>query len=468
MMRLQGLTSLEKSLTLRATFRNFHHFFMNCFSKGIEKVEGLFIRGNHFKDWCDFMQFNNWTGSIGPRKHGKTMCKVLGYCAWRIWQTQERKRPYYEMMIISNIETLAARKIAMLNRLIDANPDFDHFKRMTTAEGIAHYKVNGNEIIIYPAGIGSANRSVHPDEVHVTDPHSDPDKKVSFDPVEIIKDSQVFRRAIMNFPKEGGMLHCEGTRMSSWDIFGYISKSKLFQYREDEAIIDYSTKEILWPEYYTFDRLMSIKEDGPEDFEQEYQGVPIRSTQGYITQDELDQVINPDLKPIDFNVPIGTKKEIRGGYDLGKKAHPSHISVFSWDGSGKKTQLLSLWMDRMDYSVQVETVTKIIKNLKVDSMRYDNTRGELEGLMEIGALPQEMEPVLFNVKTKHSMARALGTAVRRGEIELLDDPRQTAQILNCDSELRSEDTSDGHGDSFWTNAMAMESFCVVEPQIRWL
>ncbi len=461
------MKNLENTLFLKSSLNNFAFNFREIFSAGIKAVEGKFIYEPVFDEWCDFIQDNPWTDSVGPRRHGKTTCQLLGYWGWRLWRLQVQQKPHYEIMGMAVNESLAAKQISNFKRYIEYNPFYSEFKSIGNSSGSALYQWWDKTFEIYPAGIGSASRSRHPDEVNVTDPHTDPDRKDSaLDPVEIVKATQIFKRSIVLLPKDGGKLHVEATRISKYDIHGYCQSSNLFKCRTWKAIINDAQKIILCPTMWTWEKLNTLRIDSPMDFEQEFQAIPLRSVMGYVSQEDLDAVIVHNSKSLDFSIQQDLKKtEVRGGYDLGKKAHPSHVSVFKFDGKGKKEQILSHWMDRMDYTIQLEHVEKIIKHLHVDSLHYDNTRGELEMLHENGTLPGVMEPVTFNVKTKFGMARSLGTAINRKTITLLDDPRQTHQILNCDGDLKSEVTSEGHGDAFWSNGLALHAFDEPKPMI---
>ena len=464
---LNGLKKLEDTLFLQASLNNFAFHFKEIFSAGIKAVEGKFIYESIFEEWCDFIQANDWTDSVGPRRHGKTTCQCLGYLAWRLWQIQAMEKPNYEIMLMSVKGELAAQQIRNLNRYIEYNPFYKEFEPTFKSDSYAEYKYRDKTLMVYPEGIGSATRSLHPDEVYITDPHTDPDRKdATLDPVEIVKTTQIFKRSIVHIPKDGGKLHVESTRISKHDIHGYCQSSALFKCRTWKAIINDAQKIILCPNMWTWDRLNALRNDSPADFEQEFQAVPLRSVMGYVNAEDLDAVIVPDSVNIDFEQNHEfTRTEVRGGYDLGKKAHPSHVSVFKYSGNGKKEQIVSFWMDRMDYTDQLPIVEKMIDNLHIDSLPYDDTRGELTMLHEQGRLPPAMEPVIFNAKIKQSMARCLGSAIRKREILLLDDVRQTSQILNCDGDLKSESTSDGHGDSFWSNALALQSFEQPQPMV---
>jgi hypothetical protein len=67
-----------------------------------------------------------------------------------------------------------------------------------------------------------------------------------------------------------------------------------------------------------------------------------------------------------------------------------------------------------------------------------------------------------------SMATVLSDRVTHGTVKLLDDARQTNQMLAVNNNLQAIESPQGHGDSFWSNAMALpereeqqEAFVVV-------
>ena len=115
----------------------------------------------------------------------------------------------------------------------------------------------------------------------------------------------------------------------------------------------------------------------------------------------------------------------------------------------------------MDYSDQIDLVRTKIKDLNIDSVYYDATRGEFDVLAEKELLPPQLIPVRFTRKSKEGMATLLDQQVTNRTIKFLDDPDQTDQILAVDSDLEAiEYTNDKgqvfHGDSFWGNALALK------------
>jgi hypothetical protein len=63
----------------------------------------------------------------------------------------------------------------------------------------------------------------------------------------------------------------------------------------------------------------------------------------------------------------------------------------------------------------------------------------------------------FTAKSKMTMAQIFETYVHEGNTKLLADERQTAQILSVNNELKAPETPQGHGDAFFSIAMALQA-----------
>ena len=70
-------------------------------------------------------------------------------------------------------------------------------------------------------------------------------------------------------------------------------------------------------------------------------------------------------------------------------------------------------------------------------------------------MPDYFEAVVFTKKRIFSMATTLSDRVTQGLVKLLDDPRQTNQMLAVNNQLQAIESPQGHGDSFWIVAMAL-------------
>ena len=138
-----------------------------------------------------------------------------------------------------------------------------------------------------------------------------------------------------------------------------------------------------------------------------------------------------------------------GGWDLGKKNHPAHFSVFARQGK-KRVQLHDHWFDHEDYTEQLEYIQAHVDAWGMYKVYYDATRGELEMMQETGELPAEYEGVHFTFKAKHSMANSFDRAITAKEVTLLNVPRSISQILIVNGDLKAPTTPEGHGDCFWS------------------
>jgi hypothetical protein len=120
------------------------------------------------------------------------------------------------------------------------------------------------------------------------------------------------------------------------------------------------------------------------------------------------------------------------------------------------------------HPTQVQYVKEALKAFGIDFLHYDATRGELDTLKEAKKLPEEIEGVIFTKKRMVSMATVLSDQVTHGSVKLLDDPRQTNQMLAVNNNLRAIESPQGHGNSFWSVCLALpereeqqEAFVVV-------
>jgi hypothetical protein len=170
--------------------------------------------------------------------------------------------------------------------------------------------------------------------------------------------------------------------------------------------------------------------------------------------------------------------DITAGWDLGKKRHPSHLAIFETK-NGHAKQLHSAWMEGWNYTngtdefdpanpTQVQYVLECCKAFGVDLLQYDATRGELDTLKDANQLPESCEGVTFTKKRIVAMTTTLSDRITHGTVSLLDDPRQTNQMLVVNNNLQAVESPQGHGDSFWSVAMALpereekqEAFVVV-------
>lgn len=473
--------SLYRQSVIKRAKKSFKFFFNTVFIKSIEEVDGEIFQGGEWVDrFCDRLQHKKKTCTTAPRKHAKTTI-ILGFLAWLIFRCDVNASQYSEYLYMMYSDDLACEKITLLKQYIKTN---DYFAGLVdlkpTADTVIFYQNNGHYISVRPAGIYSFKRGKHPHGVICDDILKDAEKKL--DLTQITKITQIFEAQVTPLTKEGGFIHVLGTRQDATDLFSKLAVLPGWDCEFNKAIIDRKKKTVLWPEKFTYERLIDIElnETGKKNFLREYQDEPVRGVEGYFTRDEVEQITDKELKNYgvaekesDKSVDFG---ETYAGLDIGKKRHPAHLVVFQVmrvfetvkDKDGKDTateievekiyliQLCSLWMDRMDYNDQVDICEQAIRKFGIVKLKYDNTRGEYEGFAERGELPGEMDPVSMNDNDR--VAADLDKLVGKKEIILLDDTRQTNQILAVDNSLQAPSTEEGHGDSFWSIGLMAKGF----------
>ena len=107
-------------------------------------------------------------------------------------------------------------------------------------------------------------------------------------------------------------------------------------------------------------------------------------------------------------------------------------------------------VDGWPYSDQIEFLNEVAQNFQLEKGYIDNTRGELEDR----GLEQVWHPMSFTSKSKHTMSQVMEQYVHGGKLKLLKDERQTQQIISVNNDLKAPVTPMGHGDAFFSIAMA--------------
>jgi hypothetical protein len=277
------------------------------------------------------------------------------------------------------------------------------------------------------------------------------------------------REDVLSLPKKDkGVLHIIGTGQAPTDILFQLQNNESFDWRLYKAVLDWKTKTVLWPEYLDWKWLMEKRNEiGEKAFEKEYQLTPSWSAESFFTREQILNVVNTELRG---TRELKTKNEVCAGWDIGKHSHPSSFSVFEFVpiGSGEyiAVQRFQLWMDGWEYRKQLDMINHLMNSLRIDRVSFDNTRGEMEGFYEKGDMDKGIYiPIKFTTKSKHKIAAEFEKRVthndKKGDpsptIQLLNDQRMINQILSVTNDLEAVETSEGHGDSFWSIGLALYS-----------
>ena len=425
-------------------------FFFEMFGPAVAQVDGKFVPGEHILDMAIMLQAYAKTAFVAPRYHIKTTI-MLGYIAWKLYRLEHE---YNEWLFIGYRRDLAAYHLKKLKRYIRAIPEFIPYEDMTSADSILHFKYKGREFVCEPEGILTSNRGRHPNGMIVDDILKDPDNLMDISQLKKIQ--TLFLEEFEQMPKEE--CHVVGTPQDKNDIFAKLETMDEYYSMRWKAVYSWKEGKVLWPEMYSIEYMQQKRRDiGDKAFNKEYQCAPVRGEEMYFTDTEIDYIIYPRLRNRSIYEQPHLHEYTYGGLDIGKKRHPSHLSLFGRDRHGRLVQLLSKWLDNTDYTDQLQICQELCKNYRVFRLYYDDTRAEFEGFKESGELPAQMSGFVFTNKRKHEIAAGFGKAVKQNKVMLIDDPRQARQILNCDNNLKSVETNEGHGDSFWSNALAIEA-----------
>lgn len=420
-----------------------------------------FITGEYIDFVADRLEEHDWTMDVTARDHFKST-RLYAEIMYDIFTAEKDIEGHY----FSYQAGMSSYHLSKVKRMIEINPFFTFCTNLNTQSMSTVDFHNGRARVWFvPEGLLSFKRGIHAERIYIDDPLKDPENKLA--PTVIHKINNVIKLEIYAMVKKDGKCRVVGTPQTYSDFFFDEGLRERFDVVILDAMKDEANRIALFPEWKSFDELEAIRRTiGEKSFNQEYRAKPSYSEDSYISRKELMTCVNPDLIN---QASYSGSHDVVAGYDIGKHTHPAHFSVFeTWedkDGTHYK-QLLSKWLDGWDYKKQLEYLTHAIELYKIDVLRYDDTRGEFEGFKEQGLVPREMKPVHFSMKSKNSMAASMQAIVLSGNLELINDTRQTDQILAVTSDLQAFESVDGHGDSFWSNALALWQEKQKQYQIR--
>jgi len=437
---------------------DFYYFVYVIFSQSKSLFQKDFVSGKYLKELCELLQYNKKTARIAPRDHFKS----TAFYAHFIWKMLKDADTDIEGHYFSFQYNMAAYHINKIKKAVNSNPILSQLliDKKPTAESVIDYTIDGkHHYTLEPHGMLEFKRGIHAPLLYVDDPFQDPASKMIITVIKKIND--IFTGQILDMAMDE--LHVCGTPQTQEDFFFNKDIMSRFKTMIKPAIINEKNKEVLWEEWMGWEELMvRKKEKGEKLFNQEYLCSPVFAEEAFINKDQLYSCVNNDLSNL---VELETENDVIAGFDIGKKSHPSHLAVFEITG-GKRRQIYNKFMDRWDYTRQIEFLKNIITDLRVDKLYYDATRGEFESLKEQGELPVEMEGVVFTSKTKHSMAMLLDKAICSKEIEFINDQRMLEQMLLVTNDLQAIETPQGHADSFWSIALTFRHEETPQPDIK--
>lgn len=444
-----------------ATRKLFRVFVERIFSQSVDILkDGKWTGGAYVDEICDWYQNNGKTVRVSARDHMKSMA-IYALVMWKIWRNHDTS---VEGQYFSYNAKMAAYHTAKIKKAIECNPFFAGITDMKRySESGIDYSWDGiHRFTLTPRGLLEFKRGIHSGLIIVDDPMQDPENKLV--PTKITMINNIMRTQILDMAQDE--LHIVGTPQTNGDFFFDPSFTSRFAVKILPAVVSNDPPVALWPEWMDYDELMAKKKErGDKVFNQEYLCSPVYAEEAFILPSVYDAHVNHALKNWSIEEWAGKDhgdKDRVGGFDIGKRSHPSHFVIFEKAPTKEKPdrwiQIHSKWMDNWDYNDQVSYLQDAAETFGIYSLRYDNTRGEFESMNERNELPACMEPVVFSHKSKHAMATDFDRALSNGDIELLDDNRQRNQVLIVTNDLQAPVTPEGHGDAFFSLCLAIKDY----------
>lgn len=468
MLELKAAAAME--LIERRAVDDFNYFVNHVFALSFQDE---FVSGQYVADVCAHMDKHPYAMYITGRGHFKST-RLYARLMWHLLRfKREKRRSPVEGWYFSYNSELAAYHLSKVRSLVAINPfysELTNYKSQTDSV-LGFAKVGPNQtldkapkFLVKPAGLLAFKRGIHANLIYVDDPLKDPENKLK--PTVIRKINRIVSTELLPMVNKGGECYVVGTPQTNDDFFFDKGLSTLFAQWFTPAILDWKAEKVLWPDFYTFDDLMKIRAaQGDKTFNQEYMAQPVYNEDSYINREALEGV-STELcwKKKDWSKALADAVVV-GGFDIGKKRHPSHLALFikkyseTEDGDEiiSYRQIYSFWMDGWQYEKQYKELNQICELFNVSKLYYDNTRAEFEGFAEQGLLNPVMEPVTLNAKNQTKMAANLDMLITNNRINLINEQRQTSQLLMVDNALQALESPEGHGDSFWSICMGISN-----------
>lgn len=455
---------------------NFRWFVYNVFSASFDK----FVGGKYIDDVCAHVQDNNFTMDVTGRDHFKST-RLYADIMWQVFIGDQKG---FEAQYFSYNTTMASYHLKKIKQMIARNIFYAGLRdHKPTSESIIDYTWSSTDMhmTVTPQGLLGGVRGIHAERLYLDDPFKTEQESVLLEPAQIKKINDIVLGDLIPMVKKGGYFRIVATPQTPNDFLfdkGEDGKSgfqSLFNTWIVPAIIDEKNKIALWPEWKSYEELATIRSVNEKKFNKEYMAMPASSANSYLDKEQLLEVCIAE--PLQWGPhPELDNEMVVAGFDIGKKVHPSHLAIFkrtAWtnpdtqETTFKYIQLYNFWMDGWDYYKQVEYINRAIEWFNIDRLRFDNTRGEFEFALEQKLLSKRYTtPVVLNLKNESSFAAYFGSMVERKQVEFINENRQIGQLLAMTNALKAVEGPDGHGDSFWSCAMAIYEDRINSPGVR--
>ena len=393
----------------------------------------------------------NYVGVL-PRGHFKST--ILGH-AFSVWRLLKAPRDM-SILYLSYSDGMAKYHIAEINKTISRNPIIPELliNRNPKADYSARFYKNNQPMDIMHGGLFSFKRGMHVNGALIADDVlRDPENPLNIGQITKVEDH--FMTESLFIPLKTAPIIVVGTPMMPGDLLAKLQDDERFKSRVLPALDPVPGRRVLAPEIMDEKYLLSQQKARPKSFASEFMLVPHFATEAYFNEEDITKCEDETLRSFPTTKKFAdweSGDQVFGGFDVGKKKHPSHLVLFRKRGE-ELQQIHSSFLDGWSYSDQIEFLNEVAENFDLDGGYIDNTRGELEDR----GLDPKWRPMNFTRKSKNTMAGVFEKFVHSGILKLIKDERQKQHILSVSNDLKAPDTPMGHGDAFFSIAMALQA-----------
>ena len=445
----EGLVTQEKYQV-----GSFKDFLRNVWSQSFDHPE--YFQAWHVGVLADDIQECVETGmnyvAVLPRFHFKST--LLGH-AFSVWRLLTAPRDC-SVLYLSYADHMARYHIAEINKAVSRNPILSELmdNRNPKADYSARFFINKKPMEIMHGGLFSFKRGMHVNGALIADDVlRDPENPLNMGQITKVEDH--FMTESMFIPLKGVPVIVLGTPMMPGDLLAKLQDDSRFKSRVLPALDPVPGRRVLMPELYDEEWLLEQQAARPKSFASEFMLIPHFSTEAYFNEEDITKCEDSYLRsasPTKEYTDLEVGDYVFGGFDVGKKRHPSHLVLFRKRGE-KVEQIHQSFLEGWSYSDQIEYLNDVAENFNLTTGYVDNTRGELEDR----GLDMRWLSMTFTRKSKNTMAHIFEQYVHSGNLRLIKDERQKQQILSVSNELKAPDTPLGHGDAFFSIAMALQA-----------
>jgi predicted phage terminase large subunit-like protein len=329
-------------------------------SKFIHDIIGLEVKPFH-KEWIDLYESNKRVCLLAPRSTGKSLI-TSSYIIWKICTD-----PKIRILLVTMSQTKAEEMMSFIKQQLESNTKlinlFGEQESPLWSKSEIRIKNRGPGIIhkeptLQVLGVNSSQISSHYDLIVFDDIV---DNINSLTRSRRRKIEEWFNNALMPMLEPDGTIIDTGTRWHSDDFHQYLSsKMNTFITKIYKAIINVDTKEVIWPERFSYEDLIDLRDNniGKTAFQLQYQNEINQTEDSPIKEEWIDKSIDA------WNLIDKQGKYITYmGVDLASKSSEGDyfsITVVGVDDKGLYWVLDSL-RDKISMNKQLE----IIKSLYI-------------------------------------------------------------------------------------------------------